>query len=107
MKAAVVMGIVCLLLCAGVDSAQATNQWVTTVVNEVGISRSGKTLIRLSDAANKPIFQKKWFVLPEKTRKEMLAIGLSSVAARLTLRVRVDLEEAEMPVIKIMYVQDE
>ena len=76
-------------------------------VVETGVSKTGESLIRLTDTAESPAFKKKWFLLPNKTRKEMLAISLSAVSARLPLRVRVDLDEPNPPIIKIMYLQSE
>ena len=76
-------------------------------VVETGLTKLGESSVRLTDRAEAPAFTKKWFTLPNKVRKEMLATTLTAVTAKLPLRVRVDLEETGAPIIKIMYLQSE
>jgi hypothetical protein len=85
----------------------AASKFYTVDVVQTGLTKIGASSVRLTDRAEVPVFTKKWFTLPNKVRKEMLAISLSAVSAGLPLRVRVDLEETGAPIIKIMYMQSE
>ena len=99
--------LVCFVVLLVASPVHAANQWFTVDVVETGLTKSGASSVRLTDRANSPAFTKKWFLLPDKVRKEMLATTLAAVTSKLPIRVRVDLEETGMPVIKIMYLKSE
>ena len=104
MLGAVAMVLLFLLL---TPAAQAANEWFTAEVIETGLTKNGESFIRLTDTAGSPAFIKKWFMLPDKVRQEMLATSLAAVTANLPVRVRVDLDELGTPLIKILYLQNE
>ena len=64
-------GLLLILLMAG--PVQAASQFYTVDVVETGLTKLGESSVRLTDRAEAPAFTKKWFTLPNKVRKEMLA----------------------------------
>ncbi len=102
-KAAAIAALLMLLA----PAAQAANAFFTAEVTETGLNKTGGSSIRLTDTANAPAFKNKWFLLPNQARKEMLAMALTAISGDLSVRVRVDLDEPGMPLVKIMYLQNE
>ena len=86
--------------------ADAAVGWFVVKVLRAGVTNQGAVLFRLKDLADVPAFNALNFSVPDLVSKEMLAIGLSALAAKLKVRVRVDPDEPGTPEIRIMYLQN-
>lgn len=92
-----------LLLVSWSPPADAAPDWFKAKVIRAGVTKNGTVIVRLTDRADVKAFQGKNFVIPDLVSKEMLAIGLSALAANLSIRVRTDPDEPGIPEIRTMY----
>ena len=92
-----------LLLVGWSPPADAALGWFKVEVIRAGLGTGGTVIVRLKDLAKVPTFNAKNFVIPDHVSKEMLAIGLSALAANLSISVRTDPDEPGTPVIRFMY----
>ena len=92
-----------LLLVGWSPPADAAAGWFRVEVLRTGVAEDGSVFIRLTDLANVQAFQGKNFRIPNAVSNEMLAIGLSALAANLSIRVRTDPAEPGAPMIRVMY----
>ena len=92
-----------LLLVGWSPPADAAEGWFKAEVIRAGVTSDGTVILRLTHVADVKAFQAKNFVIPDLVSKEMLAIGLSALAANLLVRVRTDPDEPGAPEIRTMY----
>ena len=103
----VLMGLALSLLLVGWSPpANAALGWFEAEVLNTGVTNGGTVIIRLTDLANVPAFELKYFSLPDLVSTEMLAVGLTALAANLSVLVRVDPDLPGTPEIRIMYLQN-
>ena len=95
-----------LLLVGWSPPADAAVGWFKARVVKVGLVNNGMVILILKDLADVPAFGKTSFFAPDLVRKEMLAIGLSALAANLPVQVRTAPDEPGIPEIRIMYLLD-
>ncbi len=87
--------------------ADAAASFFNARVIRVGVTQDGTVVIRLTDLGSAQVFRFKNFLIPDLVSKEMLAIGLSAVAANLSVTVRTDPAASGLPLIRVMYLRNQ
>ncbi len=95
-----------LLLVGWSPPADAAVGWFNAKVIQAGVTNSGKVIVKLTDLADVKAFNNTNFLIPSAVKKEMLAIGLSALAANLSIKVRTDPDEPGTPLILVMYLRN-
>ena len=67
--------------------AEAQTDWYACKVDMTGSSTTGQTLVKLTDSDTPSSFTKKWFIFKDESKKEMLAIALTSIATNMDVLV--------------------
>ncbi len=62
--------------------------------------------MNLTDLANPPAFQRKWFTTIDGTKKEMLATALATLTLKNELWIAVDASESGFPVIDTVFMRE-
>jgi hypothetical protein len=97
---AMVFGMMCLLP----TNTNAACQWYTCSIVELG-QASSVTYIRLTDTAESPAFNSKWFIAPANKAKEILALALTAMTNDMKVQVYADLAAGVYPSLWTFYLK--
>ena len=86
--------------------ASAEQAWYECTINMAGPG-SSSTYIILTDTAAAPEFTNKWFVATADRAKEMLVVALTAISNDLMVKVRIDLDDGDVPSIRTLFLMDE
>jgi hypothetical protein len=85
-------------------AACAESSWFVCKVELAGPGNSF-TFVTLTDMSETPAFTSKWFILPEKRAREMLAVALVAINSNKQVVVVVDPEACTYPEISDIYLR--